>query len=60
MNNIDGSYYAAMQFGEMQSKKRKEQEQKETIIKYYDKYVKLVKAINPEVFIIENVRKECQ
>lgn len=36
MNNIDGSYYAAMQFGEMQSKKRKEQEQKELEQKRYE------------------------
>ena len=36
MNNIDGSYYAAMQFGEIQSKKRKEQEQKELEQKRYE------------------------
>jgi hypothetical protein len=36
MNNIDGSYFAAVKFGEMQSKKRKEQEQKELEQKRYE------------------------
>ena len=36
MNNIDGSYHAALQFGQMQSQKRKEQEQKELEQKRYE------------------------
>lgn len=35
-NNIDGSYFAAVQFGQMQSQKRKEQEQKELEQKRYE------------------------
>ena len=35
MNNIDGSYYAAVQIGNLQSQKRKEQEQKELEQKRY-------------------------
>lgn len=36
MNNIDGSYYAAIQLGELHSKKKKEQEQKEFELKRYE------------------------
>ena len=35
MNNFDGSYFAALQFGQMMSQKRKEQEQKELEQKRY-------------------------
>lgn len=35
MNNFDGSYFAALKFGQMMSQKRKEQEQKELEQKRY-------------------------